>query len=238
MRQTPLLLLLFTLLTFATAHSIRGVRKRSLSLYAGETFTCLDKSHTIPIAHVNDDFCDCTDGSDEPGTSACLNGKFYCTNTGAKGKEIPSSRVNDGICDCCDGTDEWDTNVCTNTCAAEGRAATQHIVDEIAATEAGWNIRQQWVANAAVTKAERLEKMAKYEKKLEERKSALEAARELKEMEEELEKQEQDRRAAERAAANPPVEGEVANTEGGAVVEGGENTVQLTETNGEATPTP
>lgn len=61
-------------------------------------FTCLDDSNTIPFHFVNDDFCDCLDGSDEPGTSACLNGVFYCTNLGFVGKNIPSSWVNDGVC--------------------------------------------------------------------------------------------------------------------------------------------
>ncbi len=68
-------------------------------LYRGETFTCKDGSKTIEINRVNDDYCDCeTDGSDEPGTSACSNGQFYCQNLRHKSELISSSRVNDGIC--------------------------------------------------------------------------------------------------------------------------------------------
>ena len=67
-------------------------------------FSCLDKSEMIPFQLVNDDYCDCLDGSDEPSTSACPGQTFHCSRSSAV---IPSSRVNDGVCDCCDGSDEY-----------------------------------------------------------------------------------------------------------------------------------
>ena len=36
-------------------------------------FACLDGEMRVAWASVNDDFCDCSDGSDEPGTGACPN---------------------------------------------------------------------------------------------------------------------------------------------------------------------
>merc|ERR1712172_124393 len=67
----------------------------------------------------------CLDGSEEPGTSACPTGKFYCAQRGFKPFLIPSSRVNDGICDCCDGADEWAQvtgTPCQNNCDELGAA--------------------------------------------------------------------------------------------------------------------
>ncbi|CAG2059393.1 unnamed protein product, partial [Timema podura] len=42
-------------------------------------FECFTTGMEIDPSKINDDYCDCEeDGSDEPGTSACQNGIFYC----------------------------------------------------------------------------------------------------------------------------------------------------------------
>ena len=75
------------------------------------TFTCHSSHQVIPASQLNDNYCDCDDGSDEPLTNACPDSQFHCrfghVIDHPTVKAIPSSRVNDGICDCCDGSDEW-----------------------------------------------------------------------------------------------------------------------------------
>ncbi|KAH9007273.1 glucosidase II beta subunit-like-domain-containing protein [Lactarius hatsudake] len=125
MRPWLLSLSFFPLIASALGRpQTHGVHPSFLSKYKpeGSTWTCLDGSKTISWTAVNDDYCDCPDGSDEPGTSACPHNTFYCTNEGHIGASIPSSRVNDGLCEpaCCDGSDE-PAGVCENTCAAVGK---------------------------------------------------------------------------------------------------------------------
>lgn len=84
-------------------------------LEAGPEFTCADGGAKIANDMVNDDYCDCDDGSDEPVTSACagmqaLEGPtFLCENAGVESVMIFASRVRDGVCDCCDGTNSEST---------------------------------------------------------------------------------------------------------------------------------
>ncbi|CAZ79659.1 unnamed protein product [Tuber melanosporum] len=141
MRRGSILLLLSSASIATASSSPRGVSPEDANLYTScgeKTFTCLTNPHvTIPYENVNDDYCDCPDGSDEPGTSSCshlphkslaIRG-FYCKNEKHTPAFLPLSRVNDGICDyeiCCDGSDEW-AGVggvkCENKCGEIGKAA-------------------------------------------------------------------------------------------------------------------
>ena len=118
------LLLLLAVCISASATSaapIRGLDPALTAHYSGEggVFKCLDGSKTIAFDRVNDDFCDCMDGSDEPGkfrsstdeiplipnvqlcrsgSSACANGRFWCRNKGHEPQSLSASFVDDGVC--------------------------------------------------------------------------------------------------------------------------------------------
>ncbi|KAH7020852.1 glucosidase II beta subunit-like protein-domain-containing protein [Microdochium trichocladiopsis] len=140
--------------TAAAANSApRGVSPEFVKYYGNkDTFTCISHpSIIISSSKVNDNSCDCPDGSDEPGTSACayldplsppqpLPGSvsgttntsnalpgFWCENKGHIGSYVPFIYVNDGVCDyelCCDGSEEFSGAggvKCPNKCAEIGK---------------------------------------------------------------------------------------------------------------------
>ncbi|KAI5963882.1 hypothetical protein KGF57_001157 [Candida theae] len=101
-------------------------------------WTCLnDTSIILRFDQINDDICDCPDGSDEPGTNACPNppAKFFCVNEGFFSNYIDQSRVNDGVCDydlCCDGSDEWKLGGCENKCEEVNRQFQDYRKEKLA----------------------------------------------------------------------------------------------------------
>jgi len=146
--------LLFLLpVTFALdIEKTHGVPPSRLSQYkplTGNTWKCVNASKEIPWSAVNDDYCDCPDGSDEPGTGACLDTHFYCQNEGHIGAFIPSSRVRDGLCEpaCCDGSDEA-PGVCKNTCQEVGAAYQAQQEAERKLRKTGSKIRSTYIAFA------------------------------------------------------------------------------------------
>ncbi|KAG8387398.1 hypothetical protein BUALT_Bualt02G0017400 [Buddleja alternifolia] len=197
-------------------YSLLGVAPQDESYYKGlsssssATIKCKDGSNMILFSksQLNDDFCDCPDGSDEPGTSACPTGKFYCRNAGHSPLFIYSSRVNDGICDCCDGSDEYDLKIkCPNICWEAGKVAREKLKKKIATHQEGvtvrkWEIKQ---AKSAMAKDEAELSRLKDEEKilkglvqqLKERKEQIENAEEKERLQKE--KEEKERKEAEEA---------------------------------------
>ena len=56
-------------ISLGSAATYRGLDPALARFYDASqgTFTCLDRSRKLPSSLVNDNYCDCLDGSDEPG---------------------------------------------------------------------------------------------------------------------------------------------------------------------------
>jgi len=171
--------------TEAVASSVRGVAPEEQVKYASSaavaTFRCFADealelgaraAAPLPFSVVNDDFCDCSDGSDEPGTSACAGQKdtmFYCPNQHSVATFIYTSHVNDGICDCCDGADEWRTagaGACPNTCEEEGAVFRKILQQKEAAWRAGAAKRQVLIDGAKQAGADAVKELSQLRENL------------------------------------------------------------------------
>ncbi|XP_010921325.1 glucosidase 2 subunit beta isoform X2 [Elaeis guineensis] len=169
-----------------------GIAPQDLSYYKSDVIKCKDGSKKFTKEQLNDEFCDCPDGTDEPGTSACPQGKFYCPNVGHIPLTTFSSRVNDGICDCCDGSDEYNGNVsCPNTCWEAGKVAREKLQKKIATFQNGVTIRKQEVEKAKQAFAKDEAELSKLRS---EEKILKELVQKLKEQKERIEKAEEEER--------------------------------------------
>ncbi|GLI63943.1 hypothetical protein VaNZ11_007084 [Volvox africanus] len=154
--QALLLLTLLAGVVLTHGNSLRGVNPDLASHYSGHggTFTCISGiPKTIPFARVNDDYCDCSDGSDEPGTSACHNGRFYCRNLGHEPRLLASAFVDDGVCDCCDGADEA-KGKCQNTCLQAAAVRKEALRGKIQLHEHMLKTKDDYVERARAFKEE------------------------------------------------------------------------------------
>ncbi|KAG6947254.1 hypothetical protein JG688_00015626 [Phytophthora aleatoria] len=146
-------LLLLGLLPAASCASssvqIRGVAPSDQATYLSSEFSCVvgGRATNLPISRVNDEFCDCDDGQDEPGTAACsylINAQFHCENDGFFPGKIHTSRIHDGICDCCDGSDEAidGKSPCPNTCTAAADKFRKEAEQRLEVVKTGFEKRQ------------------------------------------------------------------------------------------------
>ncbi|KAM5449642.1 hypothetical protein MaudCBS49596_004763 [Microsporum audouinii] len=197
------LLLLFTAAvgpTLCVAAGEKGSRPRGVGpefakFYKDtDSFTCISNpTIKIPFSAVNDEYCDCPDGSDEPGTSACsfitplspsyasnlrsdkanntlaLPG-FYCKNKGHTPLYVSFQRVNDGVCDydiCCDGSDEW-AHVgglkCEDRCKEIGKQWKKTEEEKDKSYSAALRKRKELVAQASKTEKDMQDRVLVLEK--------------------------------------------------------------------------
>ncbi|XP_032321608.1 glucosidase 2 subunit beta isoform X1 [Camelus ferus] len=199
-RASNKMLLLLLLLLSPMCWAVEVKRPRGVSLTnhhfydESKPFTCLDGSASIPFDQVNDDYCDCKDGSDEPGTAACPNGSFHCTNTGYKPLYIASRWVNDGVCDCCDGTDEYNSGiVCENTCREKGRKERETLQQMAEVTREGFRLKKILIEDWKKAREEKQKKLIELQAGKKSLEDQVEMLRAVKEEAEKPEKEAKDK---------------------------------------------
>lgn len=166
------MLLRLPLFTAAAAATILGVLPKDQILYIpdeeGKWHCLLDPSILLRPDQINDGFCDCPDGSDEPATHACSYPAdqtlfFYCENKGFFPRLIERHKLNDGVCDydiCCDGSDEWKSGHCPDKCEQVKQQYNQHIQDARVKVSSALETRKQYVEKGKAAKQALVEKLA------------------------------------------------------------------------------
>lgn len=132
---------------FMSDAAILSLAAQQLATTVPAVSTCVK---ALSPAFLNDDYCDCDDGSDEPLTSACSHIlqpdllPFQCRSGGQK---FASAFVGDGVCDCCDGSDEALTlpaSNCPNTCADRHSQILQDLQQRLEAVHSGLQVRDSY----------------------------------------------------------------------------------------------
>ncbi|KAJ7948390.1 Glucosidase 2 subunit beta [Quillaja saponaria] len=95
METTGLLFLVFACVLFAASRSshppLRGVHPLDEKYYGSEVIKCKDDSKSFSKDRLNDNFCDCADGTDEPDCcdgSDEYDGSIYCPNRCVMGGNV------------------------------------------------------------------------------------------------------------------------------------------------------
>ncbi|KAG7397667.1 hypothetical protein PHYBOEH_000353 [Phytophthora boehmeriae] len=193
------LLGLFALLSLGVhATDWRGISPQlQQKLSAVSRFSCDEGRQHLDLNRLNDNYCDCDDGSDEPGTSACshTNAVFHCVNSGFFPSDLPTSHVNDGICDCCDGSDEYASGAsCALDCEQQMQRFRDGKKDLIEQIEAGLKDRVALAAEAQELWQEENQKNAALEMSTASLQVMVEQLEARKSEEERLEQQEKENR--------------------------------------------